>query len=78
MMSHFDQIPCWLKCDNPQCRKVVVAEQCRIVLEANVVVCPHCRTTIDIRESKRTGHIGSWINMVQELDKIHKVGAFAT
>ena len=33
---------------------------------------PSAGQAVDIRESKRTGEIGSWFNTVAELDKLDK------
>ena len=68
MPSHFDLMSHPIKCTNPQCGQVF-EETYRRLLDLNVIVCPTCSAAIDIRKSKSTGEIGSWINTVAELDK---------
>ena len=67
-ISYFDEVPHPFKCAKPQCGKVFFKSYRRLI-QADKVVCPKCRTTIDIRESKRTGDIGSWIYTIAELQK---------
>jgi len=66
--SHFDTMSHEFECPKPECRHVF-PETYRRLLKLDEVVCPKCGATIDIRESKRTGEVGSWINTVSELDK---------
>ena len=68
MPSYFDQMSHPFKCAKPQCGEVF-NETYRRLLKADEVTCPKCGTSIDIRESKRTGEIGLWFNTVSELDK---------
>jgi hypothetical protein len=67
-ISRFDLMFHSFKCPNPQCGEVF-DESYRRLLELDEVVCPKCGVSKDIRESKRTGEVGSWINTVAELDK---------
>jgi transcription elongation factor Elf1 len=66
--SHFDQLSHSFTCPNWQCGQVF-QETYRRLIHLDEVVCPACGATIDIRESKRTGEVGSWFNTVAELDK---------
>jgi hydrogenase maturation factor HypF (carbamoyltransferase family) len=67
-ISYFDQTPHSFTCPNPQCGQVF-QEPYRRLLHLDEVACPACGTTIDMRESKRTGEIGLWFNTIAELDK---------
>ncbi len=68
MPSYFDQMSHTIKCPAPECGKTF-EQTYRSLVETDKVVCPACGTTIDIRESKRTGEIGLWFNTLAELGK---------
>ena len=68
MPSHFDQMSHSIKCSNAECGEIF-QQTYRNLLQADEVSCPKCGTVQDIRESKRTGEIGSWFNTMAELDK---------
>jgi hypothetical protein len=68
MHSHLDTLSHPIKCANPKCGEVF-EETYRRLFERDKVICPKCRTPKDIRESKRTGEIGSWIDTVTDMDK---------
>ena len=55
-------------CSAPQCRQVF-HKTYRRLLYADLVLCPKCLRLEDIREAKRSGELGSWLNTVAKLDK---------
>jgi hypothetical protein len=67
-MSYFDTMSHSFNCPNAQCGKVF-RQTYRSLLQADTVVCPSCGTSIDIRESKLTGDIGSWFITITWLDQ---------
>jgi len=70
--SHLDYPPHIFQCENPQCGNAFEKSLGSLVY-ANEVVCPKCGTSIDIRESKRTGDLGLWFSTAGELDKLDKL-----
>jgi DNA-directed RNA polymerase subunit RPC12/RpoP len=65
-MSLLEQLCHTLKCS--ECSEVF-DQNYRSLLEADVITCPKCWKPMDLRESKRTGEIGSWFNTIAKLDK---------
>lgn len=46
-----------------------------MLLKLDIVVCPSCDATIDIRESKgsvQANSLGSWLNAVAEIERQHR------
>lgn len=74
MTSYIERASHEFACSNPKCGKTF-QESYRRLLESDVIRCPACETTIDIRESKRSreaNSVGSWLNAVAEIEKQHR------
>ena len=65
--SRLDEYLHQFRCEAPECRKTF-KKVLRSLLHADEVVCPHCGTTIDIRESKSSGDIGRDFDMANDFD----------
>jgi hypothetical protein len=58
MVSSIDEHSRFFKCANPKCGKIF-KETYGTLSKANEVICPACRTTIDIRSAKVSSELFS-------------------
>lgn len=72
MPSHLDELTYPFQCENPKCGQQF-KETLRRLIQLDEIVCPKCGMKKDIRESKRTGDLGTWFSTAGELDKLRKL-----
>ena len=67
-MRSYLEIPYSFLCRNEKCARQFEQSLSELVV-ADIVSCPRCRTTIDIRELKRTGDLSQIFRNVHSFER---------
>jgi transcription elongation factor Elf1 len=71
MVSNLDKMFYPFQYTRPECGHKFQA-LLRDLIEAEVIFCPKCGVSQNLKVSKATGDLGSWLNVAGELDKIER------